>query len=168
MKILPLRQSFLTLATILVVAGCADKNAVSKYPKDIEGLKEEFARLRIFPDQISPSAESAYYLMDGGGMGQGALILRLSYMLPTEAIDSLLKQLEGAFAESTPGKVNRFLFGRFPLEPYDDGQLIPSDFRVFLVETELSQIRESPNHNQLCAIAVSKERRMIAYLFDSW
>lgn len=101
-------------------------------------------------------------------MGQGALILRLGYMLPSESIDSFLKQFEGAFAESTPSKVNRFLFGRFPLEPYEDGQLIPSDFRVFLVETELSQIRESPNHNQLCAIAVSTERRMIAYLFDSW
>jgi len=141
---------------------------VSNYPRDIEELKKAFVRLRIFPDQIPPSAESIYYLMDEGGMGQGALILRLGYMLPSEEIDLLLKQLEGDFAESTPGKVNRFLFGRFPLEPYDDGQLIPSDFRVFLVQTELSQIRESPNHNQLCAIAISEDRRMIAYLFDSW
>jgi hypothetical protein len=168
LKILLLRQYFLILATIFFIAGCADKNAVSKYPKDIGQLKEKFVRLRVFPYQIPPSAESIYYLMDGGGMGQGALILRLGYILPSEEIDPLLKQLEADFAESTPGKVNRFLFGRFPLKPHDDGQLIPSDFRVFLVQTELSQIRESPNHNQLCAIAVSKERRMVAYLFDSW
>ena len=168
MKLLFLQQSLLTLASILVVAGCADKNGISNYPKNIERLKEEFVRLQVFPEQIPPSAESAYYLMDGGGMGQGALILRLGYMLPAEKIELLLRQLEGSFAESTPGKVNRFLFGRFPLEPYDDRQLIPRDFRVFLVETDLSQIRESPNHNQLCAIAVSAERRTVAYLFDSW
>lgn len=168
MKLLFLRQTLLTLATILVVAGCADKNDISSYPKDIEQLKEEFVRLQVFPTQPPPSAESGYYLLDGGGMGQGAVILRLSYILPSEEIESLLKQLEGSFAESTPTKVNRFLFGRFPLEPYDDGQMIPRDFRVFLVQTELSQIRDSPNHNQLCAIAVSEERRVVAYLFDSW
>jgi hypothetical protein len=167
-KLLILRQFLLILANIFVVAGCADKNAISNYPKHIEQLKEEFIRLRVFPDQIPPSAESTYYLIDRGGIGQGALILRLGYTLPSDVIDPLLKQLEGNFTESTPGKVNRFLFGRFPIEPFDDGQLIPRDFRVFLVQTELNQIKESPNHNQLCVIAVSVERNMVVYLFDSW
>ncbi|TVP75371.1 MAG: hypothetical protein EA353_14005 [Puniceicoccaceae bacterium] len=168
MKLFFLSQSLLALAIMLIVSGCVDKDKVSNYPKQIERLKEEFVRLQVFPDQIPSSAESVYYLMDRGGMGQGALILRLGYMLPTDEFDLLVKQLEGNFAESTPSKVNRFLFGRFPLEPYDEGQLIPRDFRVFLVETELTQIRENPNHNQLCVIAVSEERRTVAYLFDSW
>ena len=152
----------------MVVAGCSDQGGISNYSKDIKRLKEEFVRLQVFPDQIPPYAESAYYLIDGGGIGQGALIIRLGYMLSSDEIDLLLKELESNFSESTPGKVNRFLFGRFPLEPYEVEQLIPSDFRVFLVETELSQIRESPNHNQLCAVAISEQRGAVAFLFDSW
>lgn len=158
----------MVLAAVLAVAGCADRNNIDNYPEEIERLKEKFVRLKVFPEQIPSSAKSTHYLIDEGGMGQGALILRLGYILPSEEIDSLVEQFEASFSESTPSQVNRILFGRFPLEPYREEQFIPNNFRVFLVETELSQIRASPNHNQLCVVAISEQRGMIAFLFDSW
>jgi ribosomal protein L15E len=92
----------------------------------------------------------------------------LSYQLPSKEIKEVLKALALNSTESSPQKVNRHLFGHFPIGSYEADQMIPKDFKVFLVDTDLNEIRERPNHNQICAIAVSEERKTIAYLFDSW
>lgn len=96
------------------------------------------------------------------------VILRVSYELSSQRTGEVLQSLSQEYAESEPKKVNRFLLSHFPIYPHEADQLIPDGFRVFLIKTELDHIKESPNHNQLCAIAISEERRMVAYLFDSW
>jgi len=62
----------------VLLFGCSPSNQARNYTKHISELKDNFPRLRVFPDNVREDAINPYFFYNRG-FAQGGIILRLSY-----------------------------------------------------------------------------------------
>ena len=185
-----LLKIFLSIITVLILCGVGIMAFISHqfnkslepkvnpdlYPAIVSSRQENSARYDFLPKIIPPYAkQTAFYHVPGFLQGGDTVILRIE--VPALELKSELKKL----IESDRDEISTF--GDIPAprplvdfniinEDSDDyynlfSELSP-DYRVFLYESNLKDIKENWNHNFLAFTAISEKANEIIYYVDNW
>jgi len=150
------------------------KNDPKEY-KSIVAERGEISLYSFLPKEVHPSAEKvAFFHRSGFLQGSDDIILRVK--LPREIVRQELAALENSKRqEVSPSDLPDLL--TFP--SYDASKRtgndiakalkeLPTDYRVFLFETDLAQVKKHTNHNSLAFTAVSLTSNEIVYYVTQW
>lgn len=130
----------------------------------------------FLPKFIDPKAEAiGFYYVPGFLQGGDVVCLRLR--LPEEKVAIIINELEASGRKEVEGfgdVPTPQSYPRFNITPsqrdnlFDGDGKLPSDFRIFLFESDLEDIQKNWNHNFLAFTAVSLDKREVVYYANEW
>jgi hypothetical protein len=137
---------------------------------------ERSQRYRFLPPEVPVDAYKVAFFHEPK-FGQGSDIVILRVALPESQIKETLESL------TSSGRKEITDFGDVPkphalpgfgmTKPSGENKFegiseLPTDFRIFLFESDLDDIHKHFNHNFLAFTAVSTQRGEVVYYVDSW